>query len=291
MIRRFSVIAAVLMLSACSTVTDGATQEVAIETPGTSGAVCVLERPGHRMRVWAPKTVRITKSSGPMTVTCRAPGNREKTVVVDPEIADTFMLNIFNGFVPGALADNNTGAMYSYPDKIAVDFSGMPPQRMEKPDYQRVLDENPDIFDMEEFRPGTPALQRDRNYVSPVLQQRRTDEELFSRSGVNAVRDGAESASVGKAGTPVSYETPSAQVESSAKPSSTTSEAAAPQPVTSAPLPKTSAPAAGSGMSADQLTRRMNPAVFSATGVTGGTPVIGSGPAGSSAPTALQPGQ
>lgn len=284
MIRRFSVIAAVLMLSACSTVTDGATQEVAIETPGTSGAVCVLERPGHRMRVWAPKTVRITKSSGPMTVTCRAPGNREKTVVVDPEIADTFMLNIFNGFVPGALADNNTGAMYSYPDKIAVDFSGMPPERMEKPDYQRVLDENPDIFDMEEFRPGTPALQRDRNYVSPVLQPRRTDEELFSRSGVNAVRDGGESASVGKAGTPVSY-------EASTKTESSEPSAAAPQPVTSAPLPKTSAPAAGSSLSADQLTRRMNPAVFSATGVTGGTPVIGSGPAGSSAPTALQPGQ
>ena len=244
------VLLAVFLLSACSSMTDGATQEITIETPGTDGAVCVLDRPGHTMRVWAPKTVRITKTADPMTVTCRAPGNREKTVVLQPDIPTSFYVNLANGLLPGAVYDYNTGAMYQYPEKVVIDFSDMRPQKMPLPDYQRVLDENPDVFDMEEWRPGIPAMQRDRDYIEPVLKTRRTDQEIFSDVGLNTVHTGAESVSMDAVGVP------------------------APAPVPS-----------GKGLSAEQLTRKMNPQVFSGGGMTGGTPVIGA------EPVPLQPAQ
>ena len=252
--RSFSVLLAVFLLAACSSMTDGATQDITIETPGTGDAICTLDRPGYASRVWAPKTVKITKSSDPMVVTCRAPGNREKKVVVHPDIPTSFYVNLANGLLPGAAYDYSTGAMYKYPEKIVVDFTDMKPQKMPVPDYQQVLDQNPDVFDMEEWRPGAAALQRDRDYLAPELKARRTDQEIFSGGDLNAVHTGEESVSMGTAGTPAPYEAP--------------------------PVDATASPAAqsGSGSTADQLTRKMNPQVFSAGGMSGGTPVIGAAP-------------
>lgn len=225
---------AVFSLSACSTVIDRSTQEVTLETPGTDGAQCLMEWPGYRMRVWTPKTVRITKADGPMEVTCRAPGNREKKVAVQPITPSSFTLNIFNGFLPGAVYDRESGAMYQYPDKIVVDFTGTVPQEMPMPDYQRMLDENPGLMQMEEFRPGRPALQRDEYYQAPELQPRRTDQELFSSAVYDAASSRGEAAVMQDDGV---------------------SPGAASAPA--APLPSGT-----SGMTADQLTRSMNPSVF-----------------------------
>ena len=275
MFRLASVLLATFLLSACSTVVDSATQEITIETPGTGGALCNLNRPGHAMRVWAPKTVTITKSAGPLEIVCRAPGNLEKTVVLEPEIADSFMLNTFNGFLPGAAVDFDTGAMYIYPKTVVVDFSDMKPQKMPRPDYQRVLDENPELLDMEEFRPGVAALQRDRNYVAPPLRARRTDQELFSGGSMNAdaAPAGDEGVSTTSAPAPVSAGAPAPyeQIPSVPVSSSGTSEASA--------APAESQPSGG-GSAADQLTRRMNPHVFGSAS---------SG--GSSAPVEIRPAQ
>jgi len=180
MVRIFPILLATLALSACATAIDRSTQEVTIETPGTTGALCFLERPGFRARVWAPKTLRINKSGDPLVVTCHAPSNRKKVVVAEAKIPASFYANVANGMLPGGLWDYESGAMFKYPEKITVDFTGMLPQPMPGPDYQRVLDENPAIFDMEEFRPGVPALQRDRDYKPTDLQFRRTNAELFS---------------------------------------------------------------------------------------------------------------
>lgn len=240
MIRRFSAIAVVLMLSACSSVIGSATQDITIETPGTGDAICTLDRPGYASRVWAPKTVRITKSSDPMEITCRAPGNREKKIVVEPELATSFMLNAFNGVIPGAVVDYSTSAMYQYPEKIVVDFTGMLPQKMPVPDYQQVLDQNPDVFDMEEWRPGAAALQRDRNYAAPELRPRRSEQETFSDGGGSQV-----------------------SVEDAETPAPPQKQQAVPQP---AAPPVAIQP--GSSSTADQLTRKMNPQVFG-TGASG----------------------
>lgn len=218
--RIFSVLAVAALLTGCSSVVDRATQDVTVETPGAAGAQCLMEWSGHRMRIWTPKTVKITKDEGPMTVTCLAPGNREKKVVIEPITPSSYSYNFLTGFLPGALYDRDTGAMWLYPEKIVVDFTGMPVQQMPKPDYQELLDANPGLAGMEEFRPGRAALQRDKDYVAPELQPRRPDSEIFSgdEGGGDATWQGGGSA-------------PSLK--------------------------------AGSGASAEQLNRQMNPGVFS----------------------------
>lgn len=231
-----SILAVSAFLAGCSTMIDKPSQEITIETSGTEGALCFLERPGYSTRVWAPKTLIITKSPDPLEVTCRAPGNREKKVVAEPKVAKSYFANIANGMIPGALVDYETAAMFVYPEKIIVDFSGMQPQQMPAPEYQRTLAENPEIMGMEEFRPGQAALQRDRYSTVPGLQPRRSMAELYSGVAPSASAGGAPSAPLRSTGV---------------------------APIAEAPVvPRVTE---GEG-AADTLTRSMNPQVFGGSG-------------------------
>ncbi|MBI4030835.1 MAG: hypothetical protein HY370_04105 [Proteobacteria bacterium] len=142
--------------------------------------------------------------------------------------------------------------MFVYPEKIVVDFSGMKPQQMPLPEYQRTLAENPEIMNMEEFRPGQSALQRDRYNATPELQPRRPMADLFS--GVSPSASSAPDVA------------PSTPLRSSGV-----------APIAAAPVvPRV---AEGSG-AADTLTRSMNPQVFG-----------GSGAAASGGPMTISPQQ
>jgi len=185
--RFIPIVFSAFLLAGCASMITGQTQEVSIETPGTLGALCVLETEGYRYRVWAPKTIRVQKTGDPLVVFCRAPGNRERTLVIDPKITDTVALNVANVVAPGMLYDYESGAMFKLPEKIVVDFTAMTPQQMAQPDYQQILDQNPKLLSMEEFRPGVAALQRDKYYSPQPLQPRRTDAELFSGGSPPAV--------------------------------------------------------------------------------------------------------
>ncbi len=224
-----------------------------------------MERPGYRYRVWTPKKIRIEKSADPLKVICRAPGNREKVVFIQPDMSDAVAANVFNGFLPGALYDHESGALYSMPDRIVVDFTDMMPQEMPKPDYQQVLDQNPALMSMEEFRPGMSALQRDK-YVEPQpLQPRRSDAELFSKQQAGTVSHSEQSSAAEGPG--------EGQTDTKAAIKS----------------------GGDGGDTAESLTRQMNPQVFAAPdGFVGGTPIIGSGgaaanPAATDAGTDSQP--
>lgn len=168
-----------VLLAACSTVVRGPTQEVQILTPGVEGAVCMLETPGARRRVWVPTVVNIEKSHDPLSITCLAPGNREKTILVEPVVDNSAYMNLANAGV-GALVDLETGAMFEFPETIVVDFRDIPSQPMPLPAYQQLLKENPNLADVEEFRPGMAILQRDRYQSVPQLIPRETGGGLFS---------------------------------------------------------------------------------------------------------------
>lgn len=247
-----SALAVSVVLAGCSTIIDKPSQEITIETSGTDGALCFLERPGYSTRVWAPKTLIITKSPDPLEVTCRAPGNREKKIVAEPKIAKSYFANIANGMLPGSIVDYETAAMFVYPEKIIVDFSGMKPQQMPLPEYQRTLAENPEIMNMEEFRPGQSALQRDRYSGTPELQPRRSTDDLFS------------------GGSPSASSAPDVAPSTPLRSSGVAPIAAVPA------VPRV---AEGSG-AADTLTRSMNPQVFG-----------GSGAAASGGPMTISPQQ
>jgi hypothetical protein len=161
-----------LIVTACSTVLEGPLQEVRVETPGVEGATCFLLRPGLSKRVFPPQTVKITRTNDDLTVRCTAMGNRERSILIENRLSDSAMLNVYNGLLPGILYDYDTGALFKFPDIIRVSFADVLVKPMPLPDYQKFLMENPMIADMEEFRPGQPALQRDRYEEVPTLQPR-----------------------------------------------------------------------------------------------------------------------
>lgn len=175
---RFSL--CLLLLSGCSTMVNRTTQEMTIETPGAPGALCYLKSPGYYDRIWTPDTLTIQKTKGPLKIRCMAPGNMEKTVEITPKIVDTMYLNALTGYAAGALYDYETGAMFKYPEKVVIDFTDTIPQRMPEPDYQALLDRDPDLGGMEEFRPGKAALQRDSNRAVQPLHSRQSQGSIFS---------------------------------------------------------------------------------------------------------------
>ncbi len=172
MIRKISIAALALLLTAgCATVFEGETQNITIQTPGAGQAVCLLTRPGNHTRVWAPTTVKITKSRGPLVVDCLAQGNREKILIVRPGTPKSYNDNAANAMI-GAAYDYETDAMYIYPDRIVIDFTNVPPSPMPLPDYQKMLAEYPELKGMDVTRPGFAALPSDRMEAIQMLQKR-----------------------------------------------------------------------------------------------------------------------
>jgi hypothetical protein len=180
MIRIFFYLISLTLLAACSTILDGGTQEVAIEMTGAEGGICYLEQTHeYKHRVWVPSTVRIARSEDPLKLTCLAPGNRAKTIVIEPLISTSTYLNTLNAGI-GGFVDFETGGMFTYPDTIVVDFTDIPAGSMPLPAYQQLFMEHPELLEMEEFRPGVPAMQRDRYNTVPQLMPRQVNEKFFS---------------------------------------------------------------------------------------------------------------
>lgn len=181
MIRQITVIFAALMLSGamlsgCSTIMSGATEDIRINTAGANEALCDVTQGGRRYRVYAPSTFRAMRSPDDMRIHCRAPGNRDQIVLVKSEISDNAAYNVSNLGL-GVGWDAMSGALYNYPDVILMDFRGVAPSSYPQPDYQDVFDRNPELMQMEQFRPGNPALGSDMGTPTPTLQPRSGDED------------------------------------------------------------------------------------------------------------------
>lgn len=172
MIRRLITVSSLIALSACASATKGSTQEVTFYTTGAESAICFIEQEGYRQRIWVPQRVHVARSSHDMTVTCAAPGNREKTIVVGSKVNNSPVVNAWNGVAPGMAVDYETGAMFSYPDTVEIDFSDMEYAQYDLPAYEHVLRNHPEVAgtQMEEFRPGIPALIRDQYEEAPTLR-------------------------------------------------------------------------------------------------------------------------
>jgi len=257
MIRQLRFAAVALLLSSCATVIDGQIQDVTIETQGAGNTLCYMQNNEFSFRFYPPQTLKVTKSRDPYTIRCLAPGNREKTIVVEPKISDTTFWNATN-VGTGVAVDHLSNAMYELPDKIVISFEGMQASGYEQPGYNNFYDKNPQLKGMEEFRPGQAALMRDAGKGTPSLQLRESGDEEASST-------------VFGGGDPLAQE--------GGVPSATVSVGASLPPVvvTTPPPP---VPTGSKGMSAEALTRSMNPQVFG-----GGT----STPAASGAPVSMNP--
>lgn len=231
-----------LALSACGTAIDGASQRIEVVTPGANDAVCTLENNNLKYKIYTPGAAVIPKRPGTLTVSCVADGNRQKTVVYDEKLNDTTYANVLNAGL-GAAWDYETGGAFEYPEKIVVDFTGIPTSPMPKPNYDKHLSEHPELFGMEEFRPGRSALIRDK-YETPYELQKR--EVLPGDDGAPSISGFTNSdANSGEATTLIGDDI------------GTTSSSSSPAPSSSS-----QSRSSGSSSDAESLTRTMNPSIF-----------------------------
>lgn len=231
MIRQFRYALAALLLASCSTVIDGQIQDVTVETQGAKNTLCYMQNKDFSFRFYPPQTLKVTKSDDPYTIRCLAPGNREQTVRIEQDITDSTYYNVIN-VGTGAIVDHLSSAMYELPPKIVINFEGVQPSAYPQPAYNEFYDRHPELKGMEEFRPGQAALQRDAGTVTPELPKRGKGDE-----------DGFNGTILGT--------TPAPQAGAASAPGT---------PAVAPPVPAGSA-----GMSAESLTRSMNPKVFNGT--------------------------
>lgn len=121
MFSRIALLSTVLALSACASYSDTPNQRIQVLTPGATHARCVLATQYTRMVVYPPQDGFIRRMQEPLKVTCQAPGNREKTIVVKAKINGAAYGNVATAGV-GAVYDQISGALYEYPSPIYVDF-------------------------------------------------------------------------------------------------------------------------------------------------------------------------
>lgn len=157
-------VSSLLVLSACSTITEGSQQQITFETPNANDALCEVKLGTHGLLyvVRPPQTVWIKKTARNMFITCEAPGNRIVKKQIDSEVAGTTFLNVFNGIVPGTAYDADTGSMFKFPEKIEIDFAGIEAVSNPMPSYHNMDGLNPkQAATIENFGPDTPAMSDD----------------------------------------------------------------------------------------------------------------------------------
>lgn len=162
-----------LTLVSCAYATEGEIQKIEIVTKGAHDAMCIVNVKGLRYKVVPPRFVTVNKSSDDLIVECQAPGNRNRTVVIKPQTSSLLMVgNLPTGVIPGAMWDYSSGAAYKYPDVIEIDFTGAPIVPEAMPAHNNPDVRQPETYLLEEFRPGVPRMNSDRNQLPTELIKR-----------------------------------------------------------------------------------------------------------------------
>jgi len=114
-------LAAMALLSACSTISDGTTQEIVINT-NPEGANCALMREGVAVaRVNpTPGAATVQKTKHDITVVCTKPGFQQATFMNKSGVAANTFGNIILGGGIGWAIDSATGADNKYASPVNV---------------------------------------------------------------------------------------------------------------------------------------------------------------------------
>jgi len=118
--RIVSVIALGLMSSACASIIEGTTQQIAVSTPPADGAQCVMKNPEGKWTVTTPGSVKVHKSKGDLEVVCHKDGFQDGTTKVVSHFNGATAGNIILGGVIGVGVDAATGANNNYPKSVEI---------------------------------------------------------------------------------------------------------------------------------------------------------------------------
>jgi len=141
-------VATCLLLSGCAYIQDQSYQKLTIETPGAVNAICHVTIDKLKYVFYPPETQTVIKHGKPMEVACMAPGNRDKTIMVE------------------------AGAIFKYPETVYVDFNAVPVSNMPLPHHNNPDIKQPEEYVLEEFLPGNPMMNKDKNATQTTLQRK-----------------------------------------------------------------------------------------------------------------------
>jgi hypothetical protein len=112
-----------LSLGACSTIVDGTSQEILINT-NPSGADCEIERKGTNIaRVSStPGTALVSKTKDDIMITCRKDGFNETTVRNKSRTTWGTLGNVLLGGAVGWGIDSATGADNKYSSPVNIEL-------------------------------------------------------------------------------------------------------------------------------------------------------------------------
>ncbi len=115
---------ALFLTTGCAYTTEKQIQEITIETPGAENARCEVIVDGIPYDVRPPETTTIFKSQEDLIIDCKAPGNRDRRLVISPQKSSMAMMNASTAMA-GLIWDKASGALYRYPERVIVDFTGL----------------------------------------------------------------------------------------------------------------------------------------------------------------------
>jgi hypothetical protein len=120
-------LSALLLTTACASITTGTTQSVAVDT-NPPGASCVISREGTQIaRVpVTPGTVTVDKSSRALEVRCTREGHGDGVAVVPSSVQAMTAGNLLAGGLIGVAVDASSGAMHHYPQAVSVTLPAAP---------------------------------------------------------------------------------------------------------------------------------------------------------------------
>lgn len=180
MILRCLACISVLLLGACASMISGSEEEITLKTPGTDQAECMMNNGILNYRVFSNQTVKIQKNNEDLKISCKAPGNRERNLLVRWRLSPWLIADVTTGVVPGAAYDHFAGAAYGYPNVITVDFSKLPARDYPMPEYQRVGLPDPAYQGIEYYGPSMPSQESDKYGTKPMLRKKNVSEALNS---------------------------------------------------------------------------------------------------------------
>lgn len=107
-------------LSGCATIIEGSSQSIAVATPPTTGATCVLSNDLGSWTVTSPGIADVDKSSDPIKAVCRKPGWQNSVASVPSKFEAWTVADVVTPPVLGIGLDVASGAINKYPNTIDV---------------------------------------------------------------------------------------------------------------------------------------------------------------------------
>jgi hypothetical protein len=128
--RRIGIVACFVIgfgLLGCSTIVKGTQQQVSINTPGVTGAMCQLESPAIGMRtVQTPANIVLPKSKHNVAVSCTAQCYSPGVGTLGSHTEIMTAGNVVFGGLIGLGVDAASGAMNTYDPSVDIAMSPVP---------------------------------------------------------------------------------------------------------------------------------------------------------------------